>query len=40
MDWFKDNLNNPMFLLAIAVVVIAIWMMYGKGKMLDIKSTN
>ena len=31
MDWLKANLNNPIFLLAIAVVIIAIWFMYGKG---------
>jgi hypothetical protein len=32
MEWLKEQLNNPIFLLAIAVVIIAVWFMYGKGK--------
>lgn len=32
MEWLKVQVNNPIFLLAIAVVVIAVWFMWGKNK--------
>ena len=31
MEWLKENVSNPIFLLAVAVVIIAVWFVWGQA---------